>query len=181
MFLNISSHGKNRQIINATENSASSHLASMDDNAITSFHLAASVGDIDKLRHCAYVDAPDAMGCTPLHYAVSGHQLEAVKFLITRGADCNKTAMNGASPISMAKMLGDNDILQAMDQNYTFDLCDDVLREVMAAISYDQSPSKECRALNKLAVVLMSRDMAKNPVSVYATECLSKLKKWGKI
>lgn len=180
MFLNISSHGKSRQIINATENGSTSASA-QSENAITTFHLAASVGDLEALRRCGYVDIPDGMGCTPLHYAVSGHQVEAVKLLLSRGADCHRVAGNGASPLSMAKMLGDNELLQAMEHSAKVDQLDMVLREVIAAISGEQSPSMVAGLLKRLAVVLLGRDLDKNPSSDYAKDCLEKLKAWGKL
>lgn len=193
MFLNISAHGKSSQVINATENNVApgkkglpeknglSEAAELSDNSITVFHLAASVGDMGKLRTCGYVDIPDAMGCTPLHYAVSGHQMEAVKYLVSCGADCHKMASNGTTPISMAKMLGDNELLEVLRRSPNVDPLDEALREVIASISCNHPPNRVAGSLKKLAVVMLGRDMDRNPPSPLASECLGKLKQWGRL
>jgi len=185
MFLNISSHGESRQIITATENNGSSGKGDLpsatlpEDDTITIFHLAASVGDMDKLRACGYVDIPDAMGCSPLHYAVSAHQIEAAKYLVSCGADCHKMADNGTTPLSMAKMLGDSELLEALRPNSITDPLDEVLREIIDAISCNQPPSRIAGFLKKLAVIMLERDVERDPPSSLAKKCLSKLKHWG--
>jgi len=185
MFLNISSHGKSRQVITATENNSSSGKSELpsakysEDDAISIFHLAASVGDMSKLRACGYVDIPDAIGCTPLHYAVSAHQIEAAKYLVSCGADCHKMADNGTTPLSMAKMLGDSDLLEALTANSKKDPLDVVLQDLIEAISCNHPPNRIAGFLKKLAVIMLERDTERTPPSPLASECLSKLNNWG--
>ena len=65
----------------------------LEKGAELSVHVAAFVGDIDKVKSFIKkgvgVNASDGTGSTALHYAVIGSQAEVVKFLIDHGADVN--------------------------------------------------------------------------------------------
>ena len=66
--------------------------------------------NVDVLRHLAEIGRPedvrakDASGNTPLHFAVKAECLEAVKYLLERGADMNAANDVGKTPRDLARI-----------------------------------------------------------------------------
>lgn len=70
----------------------------------TPLHLAARAGDADMvlLSRLASVDAADADGKTPAHYAAAGGHAAVVQFLLNYNADVNLEDEQEATPLSLA-------------------------------------------------------------------------------
>lgn len=83
-------------------------------------HLAAAQGLLDEIRRLLQDElvSPDLAkeddGMTPLIFAVAMRQLEAVKLLLDSGADVEKRAMNGATPLMVASAFGFDDIAKEL-------------------------------------------------------------------
>ena len=71
-------------------------------------HRAGRDGDVQEIERLIIagydVNLFDDMGYTPLHHAVEGEQIEAVKVLLERGAliNANDDATIGETPLSLA-------------------------------------------------------------------------------
>lgn len=63
----------------------------------------------------ANLDTFDAKGWTPLHNAIQGHHVDTVK-VIVKHVDPNKT-YNGVLPVTLAGILGHNDLVEILLQN----------------------------------------------------------------
>jgi len=81
-------------------------INSVDADARTPLHWAASAGSIDLVRFLidqqAEVDKSDSLGWTPLHIAVSAGHENVVQELIGAGADVNKKNDKGLTPLHYA-------------------------------------------------------------------------------
>jgi ankyrin repeat protein len=55
------------------------------------------------LNHGATLDARDAKGQTPLRRAVNCRQLQMVRLLLRRGADCHTADHRGVTPLDVAR------------------------------------------------------------------------------
>jgi len=53
------------------------------------------------LAHGAQVDAKDAEGEAPIHYACRNHSLPAVQLLLQHGADANVVTSSGSTPLHL--------------------------------------------------------------------------------
>ena len=77
---------------------------------ISSLHLAAHRGDIDKVRDSLKeginVDARDEAGQTPLYYAASAGQMHIAEFLISKGAEVDAKDKIGDTPLYYAADAG---------------------------------------------------------------------------
>lgn len=76
--------------------------------APTPLHVAADADDVDALARlladpATRVDAPDALGRTPLQYAAAAGRARAVRLLLAAGADPDHEDASGASPRSVAR------------------------------------------------------------------------------
>jgi len=81
---------------------------------ISSIHVAAKVGDVNKVT--AYLDqgidinAKDEQGKTVLFYAVRGNHKDIVKLLVAKGADINARDKGGYTPLCYAIWNDDKDL-----------------------------------------------------------------------
>ncbi|WP_264723276.1 ankyrin repeat domain-containing protein [Wolbachia endosymbiont (group A) of Sphecodes monilicornis] len=81
-------------------------------------HIAAENNDKDiidlLIKKGARVNDTDKNCWTPLHYAASGGQLEAARFLVDRGADINavEASTDGKKPIHVAAMGGYENVIE---------------------------------------------------------------------
>lgn len=79
---------------------------------------AAMVGDTEAVRRLLdlgfLVDSPDAQGCTALLRAAGGGHRTTVELLISRGADPQRAANTGATPLSAAVSMRQADIVNAL-------------------------------------------------------------------
>lgn len=55
------------------------------------------------IRHGASVNITDAMGMTPLHYAVLGGSLVCISLLVANGAALNAQSCNGKTPLGLCQ------------------------------------------------------------------------------
>ncbi len=83
---------------------------------------AARAGDVDRITRILDegidVDATTAYGATALMYAAEKGHLEAVKFLVAKGADVNaKDTFYGATPLSWANMSKRKEIAAYLKEN----------------------------------------------------------------
>ncbi|KAK8789860.1 hypothetical protein WA158_006640 [Blastocystis sp. Blastoise] len=95
-----------------------------EDGAYISEHsdkisIAANSGDVTLLKKYieeegVQIDTPDYLGRTPLQIAVISNQLEAVKYLLEKGANINATYSNGRNMIHIACQYGYLDILDTL-------------------------------------------------------------------
>jgi hypothetical protein len=86
---------------------------------ISSIVAAAREGDAAAVRRLAKegadVNAPDGgNGWTPLLHAVHKDRIRSVEALLDAGADVNRTAENGVTPLMMAAGYGYTDIVQVL-------------------------------------------------------------------
>ena len=90
-------------------------------------HRAASYGDVEKLTALLTarpdaVDAPDAVGLTPLQYAACWGQVSAAKVLLERGADVNLA--KSWSPLHYAAAAGQEPLAAALlDAGADINIC----------------------------------------------------------
>jgi hypothetical protein len=89
------------------------HAASPHFNAVTE---AARAGEADRVRELVREGAdPNAPAggneWTPLLHAVHKHQVKAAEALIDAGADINRAAPNGITPLMMAAGYGHDDMV----------------------------------------------------------------------
>lgn len=76
-----------------------------------SIHDAIAQGELEQLRAMLDADpdltgAPGHLNKTPLHYAVTYHQMAAIRLLAERGAELNAQDATGMTPLHSAAMLG---------------------------------------------------------------------------
>ena len=60
------------------------------------------------IRNGAHTEVEDNYGNTPLIYAATKNKLEVAKLLISNGAQINKPALKGSTPLSIAASLHGN-------------------------------------------------------------------------
>jgi ankyrin repeat protein len=90
-----------------------------DEAATTAsqLHVAAAQGDLVSLRALASelpVDLPDALGRTPLMYAIIANRGRACKFLLKRGAAVNVADAHGHTALLWAACRGNRDALKVL-------------------------------------------------------------------
>ena len=76
---------------------------------VPSLHTSAEQGDIREIKSFLKripADVCDKNGCTPLHFAALGCQLEAIKFLLAQGANVNAKDKDGVSVLQYAVRKG---------------------------------------------------------------------------
>jgi ankyrin repeat protein len=83
---------------------------------MTELHYAAYCGDVNALRQAIAagqdVNAPDTYrGYAPLHWltdmaATGGPRLEMLEILVRSGADVDKPALDGTTPLALATQAG---------------------------------------------------------------------------
>jgi len=85
-----------------------------------SIHDAAAVGDIEAVKqHLAAgtdvdaKDAKDAVGMTPLHFAVANGHMEVIELLLV-SAGVNVKSVNGLTPLDLAVSKGDKEITELL-------------------------------------------------------------------
>ncbi|EFQ99174.1 ankyrin repeat domain-containing protein 52 [Nannizzia gypsea CBS 118893] len=99
---------------------------------ISAFHIAALHGATDILR--LLMDRINLRcrktGGTPLHMAVKGKSLAAIKLLVENGADVNAVDFNEYTPLGLAKRLDcSEDVLQYLKEQGGCASADEVLKE----------------------------------------------------
>lgn len=82
-----------------------------DDDGATPVHFAAAKGRIDCLRLLlkqkdCNVDQADKFGSTPAHDAAAQGQLESLRVLAAHGAQFNRSDVDGATPLDLARAAG---------------------------------------------------------------------------
>ena len=79
---------------------------SADSEGLTPMHVAAGFGRVKQLRllerNAGKVDVRSRSGLTPLHSATAGCAVEAVEFLLEKGADASAETLNGVRPETLA-------------------------------------------------------------------------------
>uniref|UniRef100_A0A7S1XMH3 Uncharacterized protein n=1 Tax=Phaeomonas parva TaxID=124430 RepID=A0A7S1XMH3_9STRA len=80
----------------------------------TPAHEAAAAGDASVALKGGDLDARDAFGQTPLHWAANGGHTAAVVELISAGADVNAKGYIGATAVCRAARNGDVEVLRAL-------------------------------------------------------------------
>lgn len=111
------------------------------------------VNDLPQLAN--YLEAginPDLRGdygITPLMYAVSNKNTDAIKVLIKFNADVNATDIAGVSPLHIAARNGDNEIVRLLIQSGA---------NVNAKDSYGMTPVMKASAANKNSTVALLVD-----------------------
>ena len=76
----------------------------------TSVHDDVARGDLDALKRkvegdSAYLESKNELGKTPLHYAVTFAQKEAMEYLIAQGADVSAADATGLTPLHVAAIV----------------------------------------------------------------------------
>uniref|UniRef100_A0ABD2XJ47 Uncharacterized protein n=2 Tax=Trichogramma kaykai TaxID=54128 RepID=A0ABD2XJ47_9HYME len=107
----------------------------------------------DELNRSVRIDARDAMGRTPLHYALyDGYKPTIVRLLLSRGADPNSTTATGSTPLHIiCKRKKDDDMAQLFfqinedrGQTVRIDARDKMGRTPLhAALAYDKDALAE--------------------------------------
>lgn len=84
-----------------------------------SLHIAVITGQLELAGplDAGLLNAEDAVGLTPLHYACSLGNLEMVRFLLDSGADANASALGGFSPLHAACQFGDDAVAGLLMEN----------------------------------------------------------------
>lgn len=86
-----------------------------DETPVPSIHAAAYEGSIrylEKKINYDNIDSIDHRGRTPLHHAIMGNQLEAVIYLISKGANKDALDISGVTPLIYAIVEGNKVIIQ---------------------------------------------------------------------
>lgn len=89
----------------------------MDETPLPDFHTAAYFGKMSTLKNIALkedINLRDHKNRTPLHSAIEGNQLKAVKFLIANGADIEAIDQQHSTPLNYACRLGYIDIVKKL-------------------------------------------------------------------
>ena len=88
---------------------------------ISSLHVAASVGDMNKVKTFIQegidINARDLGGYTPLHLAVQSGQTDIVEFLITKGADVKAKDRRNKTPLHTAASNGHREAAELLIAN----------------------------------------------------------------
>ena len=75
---------------------------------VPEFHLAAYMGDIEKLKKCLQdgidINSQEDFGCTALHAAANSDKKDIVEFLISKGANVDAKDALGVTPLYYAVM-----------------------------------------------------------------------------
>src|SRR5256885_2242803 len=82
-------------------------------------HEAARDGDFDEVERLVAADpqlinAADAYGCLPLHYAVGYGWEDLVEYLLSKGADATARIPGGATPLHVACIQGRESIVSPL-------------------------------------------------------------------
>lgn len=82
---------------------------------------AASRNDTNQVKSLiekgARVNATNAGGLTPLHWAAMNKNLDLIKFLVGKGANLNAKALSGATPLKKAQDRGQAEAIKALETN----------------------------------------------------------------
>ncbi len=89
------------------------NISTVDVKSLSPASKAAYQGDLEKLSKDK-IDALDAKGLAPMHYAILGKQLAAVNKLIELGADVKLLSREGESLLHFAALSGSPEILQRL-------------------------------------------------------------------
>jgi ankyrin repeat protein len=83
---------------------------------ISSFHMAACVGDLTRVKHLvdegANVDTKDEFDWTPLCWAASTGQTDVAEFLIANGANVDAKTHFNRTPLHQAAIVGELNLVQ---------------------------------------------------------------------
>jgi len=81
---------------------------------VPALHLAAYMGDMEKVRKCLQdgtdINSQEDFCCTALHAAANGGRKDVAEFLISRGADIDAKDTSGMTPLYYAAMHNYEDI-----------------------------------------------------------------------
>lgn len=97
-----------------------SHSLGFDMTTIPALHGAAYEGDLKEVKFLLMfkdVDSRDHLNRTPLHLAIEGEQLEAVKYLLKRGADIEAVDMYSWASLLYSAKVGNISILKHLIDN----------------------------------------------------------------
>mmetsp|Transcript_8846 Transcript_8846/g.11527 ORF Transcript_8846/g.11527 Transcript_8846/m.11527 type:complete len:192 (+) Transcript_8846:66-641(+) len=112
-----------------------------NDSQLTIFSAASKgrINDVEEiLSNGKNVNAVDADGLSPLHWASDSNQLEMVRFLLGKGANVNLQEATGQTPLHLAMICGFEDVAQVLidsgsdvhvtdsDGNTPIQVCDDI-------------------------------------------------------
>lgn len=101
---------ENRSEVNARDNNGSTPL----HQAVTAEGQHNDVAEM-LLAHKAVVNTSDKSGLTPLHYATLANNANAVKLLLSHGADANaKDSVEGNTPLIIAAGKGFKEVAEAL-------------------------------------------------------------------
>ena len=87
------------------------------NHGLTSFHLAADSRNVEVfqlLLPCSNIDARDAEGSTPLHYASGDGRQTFVKLLLDARADKDATQNDGKTPLQLATEYGHQEVVSQL-------------------------------------------------------------------
>jgi len=91
-------------------------LTAKGATAVSSIHLAAGAGDLDKVKKFieqgTHVDAKDKAGLTALQWAIMQDHKDVAAFLIDKGADINVRDKRGQTPLHQACSRGRKDMAE---------------------------------------------------------------------
>ena len=112
-------------------NHDSSDAKVVDSKGYSLCHVAAQYGQTEILYHAFMrynldLDAPDADGRTPLHWAAYKGHTDSVKLLIMTGADVTRMDTEGCSPLHWASIKGHTDACMALLQGGSEDMLETV-------------------------------------------------------
>ena len=83
------------------------------------FYVAVKDNDLNAVKRLLAakkidLDAPDLLGETPLTWSITHHQSEMVKFLLSKGANPNRSATANLVPLWLALRYGDGTLLEPL-------------------------------------------------------------------
>ena len=89
----------------------------LDHNAQVDLHQAAAMGRIDLIesildRDGSLIDTPDNRGRTALFHAARNNRFEAVKLLVERGADVNRSDTVGTAALHRTSQECSDELIQ---------------------------------------------------------------------
>lgn len=89
----------------------SSFAAAGDTRLVEAVKAANHAAAVALIAQKADVNAPEADGTTPLHWAIHNNDVDLVRRLIRAGADVNAKNQYGATPLSEAAVVADPNVL----------------------------------------------------------------------